>query len=73
MNVQQATFVEDQLTKNKNLDILAQKFYEKYGSTTYCLGPCDSFFENGRKVLVFSKFDGYDLKNEAERFLRKKL
>lgn len=73
MNIQQANFVKEILSQDKNLDNLAKEFYLKYGSTNYCVGPTETVYEKGRKVLVFSKFDGYDLKNEAARFLRQKL
>lgn len=73
MNIQQANFIKETLSNNKELDNLAKEFYLKYGSTNYCLGPVETSRQGGRKVLVFSKFDGYDLKNEASRFLKQKL
>lgn len=73
MNVQQANFVEEQLSIDKSLSNLAKEFYLRFGATPYCSGPCGTFYANGQKTLAFSALDGHDLRDEASRFLRKKL
>jgi hypothetical protein len=73
MTYQQANFVKNLVDKKTPLNEIAELFYSEFGETEACNGPEKTSIFKGRRVNIFTNFQGNDVVNAASFVLRKRL